>query len=76
MDSQWLGKALIVSGALLVVAGVFFYFGGRIPTFGLGRLPGDIRVEREHVHFYFPITSSIVVSIILTMILYLISRFR
>lgn len=76
MDLQWVGKALILTGVLLVAVGVFFYFGGRIPTFGLGRLPGDIRVEREHFHFYFPITTSILVSVILTVIMYLISRIR
>ena len=65
-----LGKALIVTGLLLVVLGVVVWgFGsgsisGPIP----GRLPGDIYVRRGNFSFYFPITTSIVVSIVLSLI--------
>jgi len=71
-----LAKALILFGIILVVAGILLYFGSKVGFLGLGRLPGDIRVERDNFHFYFPITTSIVVSIVLSAILYLISRFR
>lgn len=67
-----LGKALILLGIILVAAGVFFSFGGKIPF--LGRLPGDIRIQRDHFSFYFPLTSSILVSILLSLILWLFRR--
>lgn len=71
-----LAKSLIVFGAILVAVGVLLYFGGRVGYLGLGRLPGDIRVERENFNFYFPITTSILISVVLSAIFYLISRFR
>lgn len=65
---------LIVSGLVLVLAGVFLHFGG---SFGfLGKLPGDIRVEREHFRFYLPITTSILFSVVLTLLFWLLSRLR
>ncbi len=71
-----LAKTLIVAGIVFVVAGVLLYFGGKIGFLGLGRLPGDIRVERDNFSFYFPITTSILISVVLSAILYLLSRFR
>jgi hypothetical protein len=76
MDSlRELGRTLLVVGSVLAVVGAFLYFGGRLP-FRLGRLPGDIAHKGEHTTFYFPLTSSIVVSIGLSFLLWLISRFR
>ena len=69
-----MGKLLIIIGIGLVVIGLLINFYGRIPY--LGRLPGDIRIEKENFRFYFPLTSSILVSILLTLIFYLINRFR
>ncbi|HKK01499.1 MAG TPA: DUF2905 domain-containing protein [Desulfuromonadales bacterium] len=66
------GKALIVIGIVFVAAGLFFSFGGKIPF--LGRLPGDIRIHRDNFSFYFPLTSSILVSIVLSLILWLFRR--
>ncbi|GMU93913.1 MAG: hypothetical protein AMXMBFR4_29710 [Candidatus Hydrogenedentota bacterium] len=71
-----LAKLLIITGILITLAGFALYFGGRANYFGLGRLPGDIRIEREGFHFYFPITTSIVLSIVLSAILFVISRLR
>jgi hypothetical protein len=71
-----LAKSLILIGAVLIAAGVLLYVGGKFGFMGLGRLPGDIRVERESFSYYFPIATSIVISIVLSAILYLISRFR
>lgn len=71
-----LAKILIVFGVILVAVGVLLYFGGKVGYLGLGRLPGDIRVERENFNFYFPITTSILISVVLSAIFYLISRFR
>jgi hypothetical protein len=70
-----LGRALLVVAALLALVGAFFYFGGKLP-FRLGRLPGDIVHEGEHSKFYFPLTTSILLSIGLSLLLWLISRLR
>jgi hypothetical protein len=61
-----IGKLLIIAGILLVVIGLAFVFADKIPF--LGRLPGDIYVKREKFSFYFPITTSIIISIILTIL--------
>lgn len=61
-------RILIVIGVLLVVLGLVWPW---IQKLGLGRLPGDIAIEREHFRFYFPIMTSIVISILLTLILWL-----
>lgn len=61
------GRLLIIAGILLVVTGIVFSMSGKIPF--LGRLPGDIAIERENVSFYFPIATSIILSILLTIIL-------
>jgi uncharacterized protein HemY len=67
------GRILIIAGLLLIVAGVIVYFAG--DKFGwLGHLPGDIRIVRENVRFYFPITTMIIVSVVLSVILYLIRK--
>jgi hypothetical protein len=70
-----LGRALLGLGALLILVGVFFYFGGKLP-FRLGRLPGDIVHKGEHTTFYFPIVTSLLLSIGLTLLFWLISRLR
>lgn len=70
-----LGRALLTIGGLLVLVGAFFFFGGRLP-FRLGRLPGDIVHKGEHTTFYFPIVTCLVISVVLSFLLWLISRFR
>lgn len=70
-----LGKTLLVLGGSLALVGSFFYFGGRLP-FRLGRLPGDIIHEGEHSTFYFPITTCILLSVGLSLLLWLVSRLR
>jgi hypothetical protein len=69
------GRALLVVAALLALVGAFFYFGGKLP-FRLGRLPGDIIHKGEHTTFYFPLTTSILLSVGLSLLLWLISRLR
>jgi hypothetical protein len=64
-----IARLLISLGVLLILAGVGWQFGGRFLR--LGRLPGDIELHRENVHFYFPIVTSIVVSVVLSLILWL-----
>lgn len=70
-----IAKLLIISGVVLIVAGLVWHFVGRtgIP---LGKLPGDVAVEKENFKFYFPITTSILISVLLTLILWAVSYFR
>ena len=66
------GKILIILGAVLVVIGVLVQWGPSIPVLRwLGRLPGDIVIERLGFRFYFPLTTMILVSLILTLLLQL-----
>ena len=66
------GKGLIYIGLVLVVIGVLFSLGGKIPW--LGQLPGDIYIERERFSLYFPITTCLLISVIITLVLYLLRR--
>jgi len=66
------GRMLIVMGLVLLVLGVLFSFGGRL--FGLGRLPGDIVIRRGNFTFYFPLMTSILLSLGLTVLLWLLRR--
>ncbi|HCI54443.1 MAG TPA: DUF2905 domain-containing protein [Bacteroidales bacterium] len=68
-----LGKILIVTGVILVIAGLIIYFAADKLSW-LGRLPGDIRIEKGNVRFYFPITTMIILSIILSLILWIIRK--
>jgi hypothetical protein len=61
-----LGKILIIVGIVCVAVGILFVFAHKIPY--IGRLPGDIYIKKENFSFYFPITTSIIISIILTII--------
>ncbi len=61
-----IGKLLIVLGVVLVVVGLGITFADRIPY--IGRLPGDIYIKREKFSFYFPIATSLIISIILTIL--------
>jgi uncharacterized protein HemY len=69
-----MGKILLLIGGVLLVAGLIFHYSDKLGWFG--RLPGDIVVEKENFRLYIPITTSILLSILLTLILYLINRFR
>ena len=61
-----MGKIFVIVGLLLVIVGLGFMFADRIPY--VGRLPGDIYLKREKFSFYFPLTTSIIISIILTIL--------
>jgi hypothetical protein len=69
------GRTLIVLGLVLAAVCAILYFSGRIP-FRLGRLPGDILHRGERSTFYFPFTTSILVSVVLSFLFWLISHFR
>jgi hypothetical protein len=68
------GKFFILLGVLLVIIGIFLYIFGKLP-FNLGDLPGDLSYRGEKFSFYFPITTSILISIVLSFFLYLFSKF-
>jgi len=70
-----LGKLLIVLGAIIVIAGIALVLLGRT-SFPLGRLPGDIVYRGRHTTFYFPLATSILLSVVLSVVLYLIGRIR
>ena len=67
-----IGRTLLVLGGLLVVVGLLLTLGARIP--GLGRLPGDIVYRRGNFTFYFPLVTSLLLSLLLTAILALFRR--
>jgi Protein of unknown function (DUF2905) len=72
IDFNGLGKLLILLGGILIVVGAVVVFVDKLPW--LGRLPGDIYIERRHFTFFFPVTTSILVSVILSLVLYIVSR--
>nr|WP_235788521.1 DUF2905 domain-containing protein [Salipaludibacillus sp. CUR1] len=65
---------LIITGVVLIIAGLVWQAGGKY--FSLGKLPGDIIIRRENSTFYFPLMTSIIISVVLSLILYLFGRFR
>ncbi len=69
-----MGKMLVVFGLVIAGLGLALMFFDKIPF--LGKLPGDISVKRENFQFYFPITSSILISIIISVLLWLFSQFK
>jgi hypothetical protein len=66
------GLLVVIAGGALVVVGLLIY-SGALSWFG--RLPGDIRYEGEHTRFYLPLASSVLVSVVLSVLLYLLRRF-
>jgi len=70
-----IGKLLLIFGGVLFLLGLIVLLAGRL-NLPLGRLPGDILYRGKHTTFYFPLATSIVLSILLSLVFYLISRFR
>lgn len=71
-DISNFGKILIFIGIVLIVAGILFMFGSKIPW--LGKLPGDICIKKENFTFYFPLATSILLSVILSVIMFFMGR--
>ncbi len=69
---QHIGKALIVLGAVIALIGAVLLVYGRLPW--LGKLPGDIFIERKNFTFYFPLATSILISLLLTLLFWLFGR--
>jgi len=70
---EQLGKPLIIVGLMIVLIGAALALGPRLP-FRLGRLPFDFHYQRDNFNFYFPLGTSILISVILTLILALVNR--
>ena len=73
--SRELGKLLLIAGIVVAGAGAFLLFGARLPL-RLGRLPGDISYRGRSGSFYFPIVTCIVLSVALTLVLWIVNYFR
>ncbi|HTP66399.1 MAG TPA: DUF2905 domain-containing protein [Geobacteraceae bacterium] len=67
-----LGKSLIIMGIVIAAVGVVITFAGKIPW--LGRLPGDIYIKRDSFTFYFPLATSILLSIIISLVFWILKR--
>ena len=71
-DMSSMGRMVLMLGLVIAAVGVFMLLAGRVPF--LGRLPGDVAVQRGNWSFYFPIATSILVSLVLTVVLNLFMR--
>ena len=71
-DTINVGKILIALGVLIALAGIVLVLVGRVPW--IGRLPGDIHFQRGNFTFYFPLATSLLLSVVLTLLLYLLGR--
>jgi len=67
-----LGRTLIIFGLLIAALGLLLTLAGKLPW--LGRLPGDITIRRENFTFYFPLATSIILSLLLTLLFWLFRR--
>jgi formate hydrogenlyase subunit 3/multisubunit Na+/H+ antiporter MnhD subunit len=75
--SNYLAKYLIIIGMIITLIGVFFFFKESFPFLKhLGKLPGDISIKNDNFSFYFPITTSIIISIILSLIFFIINKMK
>lgn len=70
----YIGKFLIIVGILIILIGALLLLAGKIPY--IGRLPGDIVIQKKNFTFYFPLATSILLSILITFILWVLSRFK
>ena len=71
-EIQHIGKLLIVMGVIIIAAGALLLLSGKLPW--IGRLPGDILIQKKNFTFYFPLATGILVSILLTLIFWLLGR--
>ncbi|MBK3332195.1 DUF2905 domain-containing protein [Persephonella atlantica] len=70
---EGIGKSLILIGIFIVIVGLLIMFFEKLP-FGLGKLPGDIYIKRDNFVFYFPLATSILISIFLSLIFIILSK--
>lgn len=69
---QYIGKFLVILGVVIIVIGGLLLLSGKIPW--IGRLPGDIIIQRKNFTFYFPLATSILISLLLTLIFWIIGK--
>jgi len=69
---QGQGKYLIIAGCVLIIAGLLFTYGSKVPF--LGKLPGDFLVKKENFTFYFPLVTSLLLSLLFSLVMYFIRR--
>ena len=69
-----IGKGIIFIGIVIVIIGIILSFSDKLP-FELGKLPGDIVYKKENFSFYFPITTLVIISMMLSLLLYLFGKF-
>lgn len=69
-----IAKIFIILGVFLIVIGVILLFIGKVPF--LGKLPGDVLIKKEHFTVYVPLTTGIIISILISLVLYLIGKLR
>ncbi len=69
---EQIGRFLILTGIIIVVLGLVIMLAGKLPF--IGRLPGDIVIQRKNFTFYFPLATSLLISAVLTLILWILSR--
>ena len=74
MDLQPYGRGMMIMGLILVAVGTVFWLSPRVPW--IGRLPGDMLLQRDGMTFYFPLTSSVLVSLLLSAILWVAGRMK
>ena len=72
MTMASLGKIIVMAGVFLVVLGLILMFGEHIPF--IGKLPGDIHIQKKNFSFHFPITTCIILSLLLTLVFHLLRR--
>jgi hypothetical protein len=74
---QETGKFLVIIGIIIIIIGLALWWGNKVPWFNwFGNLPGDIKIEKENFKLYFPITTMILLSVVLTIIVWLIRKFH
>jgi hypothetical protein len=71
-EFQQIGKLLIFGGIFILILGLFFFFGDKIPL--IGKLPGDIYIKKKNFTFYFPIVTSLILSLVISLIIYLFKK--
>jgi hypothetical protein len=74
MEMAPIGKMLVLLGGVIVGVGILLIFFDKIPY--IGKLPGDISIKKDNFQFYFPLTTSILISIVLSLILWLFSHWK
>jgi len=67
------GKVLVFFGIIFIILGVLWIAGSKVSFFGFGRLPGDIAYKGKNFQFYFPIVSCLVLSVVLTLVFWVVS---